>query len=54
MATVRAYSDAMANLASSPAALALNFSYLQVDLTDPDLRRHLAKQAMATRKELHK
>jgi len=44
----------MANLASSPAALARNFGYLQVDLTDPDFRRHLAKQAMATRKELHK
>ncbi len=54
LATLRAYSDGMANLASSPAALARNFGYLQVDLTDPDFRRHLAKQAMATRKELHK
>jgi len=54
LATLRAYSDGMASLASSPAALARNFAYLQVDLTDPDFRGHLAKQAMATRKELHK
>ena len=54
LATLRAYSDGMANLASSPAALARNLAYLYVDLTDPDFRKHLAKQAMATRKELHK
>ena len=54
LATLRAYSDGMANLASSPAALARNFAYLQIDLTDPDFRKHLAKQAMATRKQLHK
>jgi AcrR family transcriptional regulator len=54
LATLRAYSDCMANLASSPAALARNFAYLQIDLTDPDFRRHLAKQALATRQELRK
>ena len=53
-ATLRAYSDCMAGLASSPAALARNFAYLQIDLTDPDFRKHLAKQALATRKELRK
>ena len=38
LATLRAYSDGMANLASSPAALARNFAYLQIDLTDPEFR----------------
>jgi AcrR family transcriptional regulator len=54
LAALRAYSDGMANLASSPAALARNFAYLQIDLTDPDFRRHLSKQALATRQELRK
>lgn len=54
LATLRAYSDCMAHLASSPAALARNFAYLQIDLTDPDFRKHLAKQARATREELQK
>jgi hypothetical protein len=44
----------MASLASSPAALARNFAYLQIDLTDPDFRKHLSKQALATRVELRK
>jgi AcrR family transcriptional regulator len=54
LAVLRAYSDCMANLAASPAALARNFAYLQIDLTDPDFRKHLAKQARATRAELQK
>jgi AcrR family transcriptional regulator len=54
LAALRAYSDGMASLASSPAALARNFAYLQIDLTDPDFRKHLAKQASATRQELVK
>jgi AcrR family transcriptional regulator len=54
LATLRAYSDCMAHLASSPAALVRNFAYLQIDLTDPDFRTHLAKQALATRGELQK
>ena len=54
LAAIRAYSDGMANLASSPAALARNFAYLQIDLTDPDFRKHLSKQAAATRHELQK
>ncbi len=52
LATLRAYSDCMAHLASSPAALARNFAYLQIDLTDPEFRKHLATQARATRTEL--
>jgi AcrR family transcriptional regulator len=54
LATIRAYSDGMAHLASSPAALARNFAYLQIDLTDPDFRKHLAKQALATREEIQR
>lgn len=54
LAVVRAYSDCMAGLASSPAALARNFAYLHIDLTDPDFRKHLSKQALATRQQLHK
>jgi hypothetical protein len=44
----------MASLASSPTALARNFAYLQIDLTDASFRRHLSKQALATRGELRK
>ena len=54
LAAIRAYSDGMAHLASSPAALARNFSYLQIDLTDPAFRAHLSKQARATRLELQR
>ena len=34
---------------ASPAALARNLAYLQIDLTDPDFRKHLLAQARATR-----
>jgi AcrR family transcriptional regulator len=54
LATLRAYSDCMAHMASSPAAFARNFAYLQIDLTDPDFRKHLAKNAAASREELEK
>src|SRR5687767_109208 len=49
LAALRAYAECMAGLAQSPAALARNFAYLQIDLTDPDFRRHLVVQARATR-----
>ena len=42
------YADCMAGKEASPAALASNLAYLQIDLTDPDFRRHLVKQARAT------
>ena len=54
LAALRAYSDCMAHMASSPAAFARNFAYLQIDLTDPDFRKHLVKHAAATRVELQK
>src|SRR5687767_15871421 len=39
----------MAGLAQSPAALARNLAYLQIDLADPDFRAQLSVQARATR-----
>jgi len=49
LAALRAYADCMAEMAASPAALARNLAYLQIDLADPDFRRYLVKQARATR-----
>ena len=52
LAALRAYGDCISGLATSPEALARNLSYLQIDLTDPDLRKHLVGQARASRVEL--
>jgi len=49
LAAVRAYAECMAQLAQSPAVLARNLAYLQIDLADPDFREQLAVQAKATR-----
>ena len=49
LATVRAYAECLGGLASSPAALARNLAYLQIDLADPDFRAQLAVQGRATR-----
>ena len=49
LAALRAYAECMAHLAQSPAALARNLAYLQIDLTDADFRANLAVQARATR-----
>jgi AcrR family transcriptional regulator len=54
LATLLAYADCMAGMAASPAALGRNLAYLQIDLTDPDFRRHLVKQARATRAALRR
>ncbi|HMD09595.1 MAG TPA: TetR/AcrR family transcriptional regulator [Candidatus Acidoferrum sp.] len=51
---LRAYADCMAGMAASPAALARNLAYLQIDMTDPDFRRHLVRQARATRAGLQR
>ena len=52
LGAVRAYAECMAGLASSPAALARNLAYLQIDLADPDFRAQLAAQGRATREAL--
>jgi len=54
LATLRAYSDCMAHMAANPAVFARNFAYLQIDLTDDDFRKPLAKHAAAARLELQK
>lgn len=52
LATLRAYVACFADLAATPEAFARNLAYLTVDLTDPDLRAHLARQSQATRSEI--
>lgn len=52
LAALRAYAECMAHLASSPAALARNLAYLQIDLADPEFRTHLAAQSTATREAM--
>ena len=52
LGAVRAYAECLAGLASSPAALARNLAYLQIDLADPDFRTLLAAQGRATREGL--
>jgi len=54
LAALRAYADCMAGIAASPAALARSLAYLQIDMTDPDFRRHLVKQSRATRAGLRR
>ena len=54
LAALRAYSDCMAGLAGSPAALARSLAGLQIDLTDPDFYRYLRRQAQATRAGLER
>lgn len=49
LAAIREYAECLAHLAASPGALARNLAYLQIDLSDPDFRKHLEVQARATR-----
>lgn len=49
---VRAYAECMAGMAPTPASLLRNFAYLQADLADPDIRRHIVAQSRAVRREL--
>ena len=49
LAALRAYAECMADLARSPAALARNLAYLEIDLADPEFHAHVAAQARATR-----
>jgi len=54
LAALFAYADCMSGMAASPAALARNLAYLQIDLTDPDFHKRLVKQARATRAGLRR
>ncbi len=52
LAALRAYAECMARMGESPGALAHHLAYLQLDLTDPDLHRHVREQARATREAI--
>jgi AcrR family transcriptional regulator len=52
VAVIRAYAECMAEMAKTPGALLRNFAYLQVDLSDPDLRGQLVAQSKSVHKEL--
>lgn len=52
LAVLRAYAACMADLASTPDALARNLAYLQIDLTDEAFRKNLLENAVATRAEI--
>jgi AcrR family transcriptional regulator len=52
LATLRAYAACMADLAPTPEALLRNLAYLQNDLGDDALRRHLVENASASRREV--
>jgi AcrR family transcriptional regulator len=54
LAALRAYVACMAGMAATPAALARNLAYLQIDLTDPEFRPHVMRQAQATRRGLRR
>lgn len=49
---IREYAVCMARMAKTPAALIRNFAYLQVDLSDPDLRKRLVAQSRTVHQEL--
>jgi AcrR family transcriptional regulator len=52
LATLRAYTACMADLAPTPDALLRNLAYLQGDLADDVLRGHLVENARASRREI--
>jgi AcrR family transcriptional regulator len=49
---IRSYGRCMAQLATSPEALARSIAWLHQDLVDPEFRVHLLAQARGVRKEL--
>ena len=46
---VRHWAECMAGMGETPASLANHLAYLQMDLTDPDFRRHMKRNADVTR-----
>jgi AcrR family transcriptional regulator len=49
---VRAYAECFAGMGESPGALAHHLAYLQIDLTDPEFRRHAQAMAAGTQRAL--
>jgi AcrR family transcriptional regulator len=54
LAAVRAYGAGMARMGDGPGGIAHHLSYLQMDLSDPDFRRHLMAMAASRRMALHR
>jgi AcrR family transcriptional regulator len=54
LTALRAYAECMSQLATTPAAFARTLAYLQIDLEDEDFRRHLLRNAKATRAGLQR
>jgi AcrR family transcriptional regulator len=52
--SIRAYAECMAAMAPNSTALMRNFAYLQADLADPDIRKHLVAQSHQVQRELTK
>jgi AcrR family transcriptional regulator len=52
LAAVRRYADCMAQMGGSPGALAHQLAWLQLDLTDAEMHRHLRAQAAIARETL--
>jgi AcrR family transcriptional regulator len=46
---LRVYADCMAEMGQSPSVFAHHLSYLQLDLTDPELHKHVRAQSVASR-----
>jgi AcrR family transcriptional regulator len=52
LAALKAYAESVAAMGQTPGALAHHLSYLQLDLTDADFRRHMRRSAEVTRSTL--
>jgi AcrR family transcriptional regulator len=52
LAAVRGYGDDMATMGRTPALLAHHLAWLQLDITDPDMRRNATAQARAVSRAL--
>jgi len=48
LAAIRDYAECMAGMGASPEELAHHLAYLQIDIGDPDFRRHVGEQARVT------
>ncbi len=54
LATIRGYAECMAGMGETPEELAHHLAYLQIDIGDPDFRRHVGEQARVTDEALTK
>jgi hypothetical protein len=52
LAAVRDYAQCIARMGESPGGLAHHLAWLQLDLTDPEMHRHLTEQGRIARRAL--